>query len=95
MFYVGQRVVCVNDSPAWDGHVPFVRKGAIYTIRCVSPAEDCDGNLGLRFHEVADPPPRPMMAPWYCATRFRPVVERKTDISIFMRMLRPREVEPA
>ena len=97
MFYVGQKVVCVNDAPdimsVLCGDTPNLaglKSGAIYTVRAVR-RHDHTGNFGLLLFEIN----RPILGgddgreqPFYVG-RFRPAVERKTDISIFTRMLTP------
>lgn len=87
-FYVGQKVVCIDDSLALDGLRTSLRQNAVYTIRAIDPGKDCNGETGLYLQEVVDAPIRrkfPTGA--YRASRFRPVVERKTDISIFTKLL--------
>lgn len=101
-FHVGQKVVCVDAGGldrlyvlGVDGrivHEPYcsLRLGEIYTISAIFPHH-------LRGHSVAtlletERPP----GLGYRLARFRPVVERKTDISIFTEMLGPqRELERA
>lgn len=85
-FHVGQKVVCVDASGAADG---FIVKGAIYTVRWLGerprdfgPGVMLDEASG-GFHEEAG------VEYCFCITRFRPIVERKTDISIFTAMLNP------
>jgi hypothetical protein len=73
MFYVGQKVVCVDDHDT-----DLVSKGGLYVVRVVRlPYLELSGVRGLGWNDG-------MMA-----SRFRPVVERKTDISIFKAMLNP------
>lgn len=78
-FRIGQKVVCVNAKPrpgtGWIFWGPPV-VGAIYTVagHCVSRW----GDVCITLSE---------MDGQYRAVRFRPVVERKTDIGIFTRML--------
>lgn len=83
-FRVGQKVVCVDDADT-----AFVREGAVYTIvRVHSPFVTLDR---------LDLPAAGSMEGMY-GRRFRPVVERKTDISIFTELLTPtgpRVLEPA
>ncbi len=85
-FRIGQKVVCVAPPPAggWIGCVV----GEIYTIRSmqVCPVEK---QLGLRLHGITLPICSLGGEGAFYATRFRPVVERKTDISIFVKMLHP------
>lgn len=93
-FFVGQKVVCVDDSTVsflgWCSGAE-VTQGKIYVVRGI--AVTALGVPGLRLIErinrgnsgLADYP--------YRATRFRPVTERKTDISIFSEMLTPNGVK--
>ncbi len=89
MFYVGQKVVCVDDKPIQKSNrMDGLSARTIYTIRwsgiehgepsvrlmeIVRPVRLCLGDA------VSDLP--------YLARRFRLLAERKTDISIFTRML--------
>lgn len=90
MFHVGQKVVCIKKGKwskgfGWE-RVPLF--GHIYTVRAI------DRN-GLLLLEVINPiaiHDDGLDEPHWCETRFRPVVERKTDISIFTRMLTPNKV---
>lgn len=91
-FHVGQRVVCVNDSHN-AGKVPgdvylesrlLIAKGQVYTIKSIANYAWCKGGICLELLEV---PGRGRGDFGYAAIRFRPVVERKTDISIFQAML--------
>lgn len=97
MFRVGMKVVCIDDSPllgcGWSpGTKPTL--DAVYTIR----------ELGMTFH--SKPGMRlvelnlsgkflgdSFTDAFYRAARFRPVVERKTDISIFQKLLTPTRVD--
>lgn len=77
MFAVGQKVVCVDASPAanpWHRQHPLALK-QIYVIRSLAGPYciDIDGS-GRAWQN------------W----RFRPLVEGKTDISIFTKMLTPK-----
>lgn len=81
-FHVGQKVVCVDASEHKALHA-----GTVYTIAAIHHE---DGETFVGLLEI----PR-NHADWY-AWRFRPVVEPKTDISIFTAMLTPKKVtEPA
>jgi hypothetical protein len=76
-FHVGQKVVCVD-----DGNRPYVprsplTKGAVYTVAT------SDGR-GIQIVEVT-PPTRFTHFENYL---FRPVQERKTDISVFTEILK-------
>lgn len=102
MFHVGQKVVCVDDKFTLPVHPcdRLLRKGGVYTVGWVGVStckRDPSPTLGVHLVEIAREPSRPEgRALPYRATRFRPVIERKTDISIFKSMLTPSRVnEPA
>lgn len=83
-FHIGQKVVCVDASVAWDGD-DRLRVGSVYTIRGFDPDT---GGLGVLLEELVSP----IVAPWehelsWDPSRFRPV--GTTDISIFTAMLAP------
>lgn len=92
-FHVGQKVVCVDadvtDGIWVEGEAP--EKGRVYTVKGVHLNNR--GEVVLHLHEIdrAD-----YSKVWhrnhnlgYGAYRFRPVVERETDISLFTAMLTP------
>jgi hypothetical protein len=87
----GVKVVCVIDS--WISPTALNRpvKGTVYTIRDV---EESGIGLFLRFVEIENPSyeyREGIIEASFQALAFRPVAERKTDISIFKAMLnRPR-----
>lgn len=92
-FYVGQKVVCVYSFPH-EGHPDDVDgypiRGNIYTVRGTITWPEPIG-LGLYLFEIVR---RPLLTEaGYChertfaAAAFRPVEERKTDISIFTEIL--------
>lgn len=79
-FHVGQKVVCVDDSlPAnpWHQQHPLVKR-QIYTIHKLELQPDVlcldIDGSGRQWQH------------W----RFRPLVEKKTDISVFTEMLTPK-----
>lgn len=89
MFRVRQKVVCVDarvtPGKQWFGDPPV--EGAVYTVVSCSKStlkgyagEDIVTLLEIKNAAQADF--------GYLASRFRPAVERKTDISIFTAMLR-------
>jgi hypothetical protein len=77
MFRVGQKVACVDASGC-----RLLDKGAVYTILEIAPS-------GLAEMISVDCRPDYAGSTGYSAARFRPIVERKTDISIFTEMLTP------
>ena len=90
MFFVGQKVVCINDGindfklPGWSyDYSEFpIKKDEIYTIRWLGESQD--GQLTMKLKEVPD---RREGDGGYVRERFRPLVEKKTDISLFKSML--------
>lgn len=86
MFYVGQKVVCVD---AAGSMIPPLVEGNIYTIatiRWLDEKEVVNPGLGVTLIELPT-----FRSKEYCAEyrieRFRPLVEKKTDISIFKEIL--------
>jgi hypothetical protein len=82
-FRVGQQVVCIDAScapgRAWNDYAP--KQGDVYTVSGfgVSPYGDYE------TIEIAE-----INHPWgYRASRFRPIVSRKTDISALKALLVP------
>lgn len=87
IFHVNQRVICIDAGPSdswrkWLADAPVV--GQVYTVASLSHLAGWGAALVLveiknqRVFNYA-----------YAARRFRPAVERKTDISIFTSMLHP------
>ena len=95
MFRVGQKVTMIAphqfESMCEDEVQPVF--GDIYTVRCVV---NIIGRLALIFDEIKNPRDRYHNSGEACfnARRFRPIVERKTDISVFDEILR-RESAPS
>lgn len=96
MFHVGQKVTAVlppNLSLQEEGEVPY-EMGMVYTIRSIE--EFAPFGIGLRFVEIKNPPVATVLGVmergWH-QEYFRPIVEQKTDISVFEKMLNPKEVE--
>ena len=98
-FRVGQKVVCVEMESLYPpGVVPLEQPiqpvvGSVYTVR-----EIVTGKVGgvpcLKLHEIPDHLIKLKLNGElllgdvvYDAVGFRPVVERKTDISVFRAML--------
>jgi hypothetical protein len=98
MLHVGQKVVCIKEGLwSWERDYPnevrrygivHARKGNILTIRDIDSDEI--GYL-LRFHEIINPPTptrKGICEICFCAKQFRPLIERKTDISVFTEVLK-------
>ena len=99
MFRVGQKVVCIGtvgspnvDWEAWVSCWKIIRpsRGSVYTVR--------DIRMGairqhVRLVEIINPNAEFKDAqpqePWFWAEAFRPIVERKTDISALQALLIP------
>jgi hypothetical protein len=77
-FRVGQKVVCIDNGMGAMDASPYLQKGDVYTVtasRIDLVGWPVIGLAGVRYQ--------------WSAERFRPIVERKTDISIFTAMLNP------
>ena len=72
----------MDDAPPSGCRDLLVRQGTIYTV---AYSFDWFGEEGLLFDEI-----KPKYGVGWHAWRFRPVVDRKTDISIFTQMLNPK-----
>ena len=91
-FHVGQKIVCVKDSPWRNGYTDEAcpTYGNIYTIRAIKIFEQFDNGVGLHLCEIVNAPREYQIGFTECffqASRFRPLAKRKTDISIFQEML--------
>lgn len=96
MFYVGQKAVCIDDSfgpGPWDRGRPYLPiAGEIYIVRLTGMQKfQTETAPALWLSEVVNP-----VHLWedgeigeigFSSHRFRPLVERKTDISIFTKIL--------
>jgi hypothetical protein len=98
MFRVGQKVVCVDAETLFPHRLgtgsfqidEALVNGAIYTVR--RDFIDHEGDRILWLEEVKrNERAKTFWGPdaGYGAWRFRPLVERKTSIEIFERMLTP------
>ena len=101
MFYVGQKVVCVDDVFSSDGYGDecLPRKGQVYAVRWIGTEHTRP--LCIRVDEITNLVRAYMIdrvrkwEPSFGAYRFRPVVSRPTDISIFTAMLTDKQREKA
>jgi hypothetical protein len=86
-FHAGQRVVCVDASPNRLCGVKLLTRGAIYVVRAidVKPKWQASG-WGVHLEEIRIVHPAGMEWPFH-PRRFRPITPRKTDISMFTKML--------
>jgi hypothetical protein len=87
-FRVGQKVVCVDASGLTL--IKPLTIGAVYTIRELY--DDPIRGPAVMLEEIIN-----IMHPrgefGYRSVRFRPIVERKTDISIFTKMLTDKRLD--
>lgn len=92
MFRIGQKVVCVDASPGRISLRQHLSLGVVYTIRGLDTEDRRSLNLLLEgFADV-------YVTPWkepvgWGSWRFRPVVEKKTDISVFTEILRRETID--
>lgn len=111
MFHIGQKVVCVDDSyPPEDmdffcvdgverrltGDLDGLSRGRIYTIRSLG-VSFVTGEPVLRLEEILrEIGPSDPNEPGFHASRFRPLIERKTDTGFsILEEIRKRESVPA
>jgi hypothetical protein len=94
-FRIGQKVVCIDDKPSIvQGSLGLLKAGQVYTIRWLGDYM-CPGTNEIQPHIRVEEIHRPCgddtenIDTPYKARRFRPIVERKTNISIFKKMLTP------
>lgn len=98
MFYVGQKVVCVKSSPwkhpsfRYFDHLPILNR--IYIIRGCVVAYNAPY---VYLEEIRNTPHNwseiGFAEPAFWSGHFRPIIEKKTDISIFTALLPPSEVK--
>lgn len=87
--YTGRRVVCINDN--WMDRLgeTFPERGCVYTIRSAAPGV---GGIFLRFFEIVNAPQVYIQGADECdfaACCFRPVVDRRVDISALVHATPP------
>lgn len=94
-FHVGQKVVCVDAAGTHLYGIVELVQGEVYEIEWIgfydAPKWPYPDLLCVRLRGVRRKPVMPLDSPLdpFRAARFRPVVERKTDIAIFTEMLTP------
>lgn len=97
-FVIGQKVTMIRDFPekermrASSEGVDLPRMGVVYTIRTMDPGADVwtKHKIYLRFEELKNGPHiNSGIEPNFDSSGFRPVIARKTDISVFKAMLTP------
>lgn len=91
MFFIGQRVECIDASPARYIFPTFdvLKLGRIYTIiECEWYINDDINGFAVKILEVILPNTYFGSEGWWDALRFRPIDKKKTDISIFEKILK-------
>jgi hypothetical protein len=90
MFRAGQKVVCADADGA-----PMLTLNGVYTIHSIDPPEKRRWRnkigvmIAINLYEA-----KPQDGMWgFAPERFRPAVDRKTDISLFTKMLSPNATE--
>lgn len=98
-FQIGQKVVCIArpTERALGGEI-YPDVGEVYTVRDIRSSIRWGGDFVIRLNEIRNPERRykngEFTECWFRSTRFRPVAERKTDITVFTEILR-RASKPA
>jgi hypothetical protein len=88
-FHVGQRVVCVDASPNKRyGPLRMLKRGRIFVIRAIDdkPGWEAPG-WGVHLEGIIIIHPDTGREWAMKPSRFRPVVDRPTDIEIFRKLL--------
>lgn len=86
-FRVGQRVCCIDYDGGANG-LPLIEKGQIHTIseiRTSSLGGGCLMFVGYRPGAIQRS--NGIYEVYYTPSKYRPLVEKKTDISLFTKML--------
>jgi hypothetical protein len=85
-FRVGQKVVCIK-GPRRHRDLTQPKIGEVYTIRLIYPSS-FTGEPGFLLEEIVNGLHPNGREYGFYADRFRPVIERKTDISFAHEILR-------
>jgi hypothetical protein len=80
MFQIGQKVECIDD----EGGMGIIHNGMVCTVSAIFQPEADGYGFGLLLVEIKPP----LGARAFTADRWRPIVEKKTDISTFEEILR-------
>lgn len=101
MFNVGQKVICISDDWVWQSEpITLPKKGVIYTVRGIEtpPLEFTkwlqEGEyiwvVEIINHVISGVSEGIFFSqePSFWSGFFRPIVEQKTDISVFTEMLK-------
>lgn len=86
-FRVGQKVICVDDEQPRIRIRPVVR-GGVYTIRDIGEEPLYPGQYWVLLEEIRNTARDALGELAYRTSRFRPIVERNTDISFAHEILK-------
>jgi hypothetical protein len=90
-FRIGQKVVCIKDTPyPADAPPPHPMAGTIATVSWIGLHKGFEDEPAIDLVEFPSPE-TDRYHRGYAASNWRPLVERKTDISIFTKMLNPNQ----
>jgi hypothetical protein len=95
MWYVGQKVICIREgwtAPRNPQERQHPKYHQILTIRTIDPSSIDIGKVCFRFEEIINDPACYRQGFLECTFRekyFRPLVERKTIIEVFEKLLVP------
>ena len=87
-FYVGQKVVCVDDGFPYPTDERLPKKGVVYTIRDIVSYPGF--GVGVRLGEIMNEPRKcavGVIERGFLLFRFRPAVSPKTSIKVFEEIL--------
>jgi hypothetical protein len=97
-FTIGQKVVCIDNSGPGRSYLEL---GHIYTVDGFIEGQK-DLQKGMIFITLAETPVGPCtcqggnsVCPVWNPRRFKPLEDKKTDISAFKKMERPNKPKPA
>jgi hypothetical protein len=96
-FRVGQRVVCVDASLNPRHGIKVLSRGKIYVIRAIdeTPRRWEPPGWGVHVEGISVAHPGGKFEWTMRPSRFRPVVDRPTDIEVFKKLLAPPKKPPA
>jgi hypothetical protein len=89
-FRVGQRVVCVDASPnqRYGVALPMLKRGGIYVIRAIDLKVNWQApGWGVHLEGITIIHPDAGCEWAMKPSRFRPVVDRPTDLEVFRKLL--------
>jgi hypothetical protein len=86
MFDINTKVICIDDTfPAGinDIYNALPRKGDIYTVRDIVPAQDfkMQGTCAVLLHELVNRPNRHGIEPGFQCSRFREITGESATIT--------------